>query len=126
MAKERISARYAPAMVIVAAAALLCAGCGVGESDSVVKKKLDVIIAADFKAIVGELPKESVRDSACTRIMEYAANKKGMYGVRAVVDFYYLRGVHIKRTVKYRYVKSARKWERYENEYRFYSDSAAR
>jgi hypothetical protein len=126
VAKERISVCFAPAMFMAAAVALLCAGCGLGEPDSVVKKKLDVIIAADFKAIVGELPKESVRDSACTRIVEYAANKKGMYGVRAVVDFYYLRGVHIKRTVKYRYVKSARKWERYENEYRFYSDSAAR
>jgi hypothetical protein len=126
VAKERTSARFAPAVVIIAAVALLCAGCGVGEPDSVVKKKLDMIIAADFKAIVGELPKESVRDSACTRIVEYAANKKGMYSVRAVVDFYYLRDVHIKRTVKYRYVKSARKWERYENEYRFYSDSAAR
>jgi hypothetical protein len=124
--KGRIAARSAVVAVVAVAATLLCAGCGAGEPDSAVRNKLDIIVAADLKAIVGELPKESIRDSAFSRIMEYVAHEKGIYRVRAVVDFYYLRGVHIKRTVKYRYVKSARKWERYENEYRFYSDSTAR
>lgn len=126
MNKGSIAARSTRVAVVAVAAALLCAGCGAGEPDSVVRKKLDIIVAADFKTIVGELPKESVRDSASSRITEYVAHEKGIYSVRAVVDFYYLRGVHIKRTVKYRYVKSVRKWERYDNEYRFYSDSTAR
>jgi hypothetical protein len=113
-------------LVVAAAALLLWAGCRVGESDNLVRKKLDVIVAADLKALVGELPATSLRDSIYSVVVEYAAYKQGMYSVRAVIDFYYLRGVAVKRTVKYRYLTRARKWERYDNEYRSYSDSAAR
>jgi hypothetical protein len=90
------------------------------------RKKLDVIVASDLKAIVGELSPASLRDSIYSRVEEYEKYSAGMYGMRAVVDFYYLRGVHVKRTVKYRYLVRAGKWERYDNEYQFYSDSAAR
>ncbi len=108
------------------AAAMLCAGCRGGEPDGLVRKKLEVVVAADLKAIVGEMPATSLSDSVYSRIVDYSTYKKSLYSVRAVVDFYYLRGVQIKRTVKYRYLTSARKWERYDNAYRFFSDSASR
>jgi|WetSurMetagenome_2_1015567.scaffolds.fasta_scaffold00149_13 hypothetical protein len=126
MVQKKLSLRYFSLVIVVSCAVIVSLGCTGAEPDSVVRKKLDVIIAADFKTIVGDLPKESLRDSAFTTVVEYSSYKKGIYSVRAVVDFYYLRGVQVKRTVKYRYLKSARKWERYENEYQFYSDSASR
>ena len=112
--------------IALVAAALVCCGCAGKAPDSLVRKKLDVIVAADLKALTGELPATSLRDSTYFRIVEYTTYTKSIYTVRAVVDFYYLRGVHVKRTVKYRYLKSAGKWERYDNEYKFFSDSAAR
>jgi hypothetical protein len=113
-------------LVCAVASAALCAGCRGGESDSLVHKKLDVVVAADLKAIVSEMPTTSLSDSVYSRIADYSTYKKSLYSVRAVVDFYYLRGVQIKRTVKYRYLRSAGKWERYDNAYRFFSDSASR
>jgi hypothetical protein len=104
----------------------LVAGCARREDAGLARKKLDVIVASDLKAIIGELPSASLRDSVYSRVVEYETYTQGMYGVRAVLDFYYMRGVHVKRTVKYRYLVRAGKWERYENEYQFYSDSAAR
>jgi hypothetical protein len=112
-------------LVVAAAAVLLCIGCRVGEPDNLVRKKLDVIVAADLKALVDGLPATSLRDSTYSVVVGYTTYKEGMYSVRAVIDFYYLRGVAVKRTVKYRYLTRARKWERYDNEFRFYSDSAA-
>ncbi|HUI93453.1 MAG TPA: hypothetical protein VLX68_14495 [Chitinivibrionales bacterium] len=105
-------------------AGLLLAGCGGGEPDGSIRKKFDAVVASDFKTIVGDLPKESLSDSMFFRIVEYKSFDKGMYSVLAVVDYYYLKDVHVKRTVKYRYVKAARKWERFANEYRFFQDSA--
>jgi hypothetical protein len=109
---------------ILVSAGVLLAGCEGREPDSSIRKKLDVVIAADFKTIVADLPKESLNDSAYFRIVEYSTYAKSLYCVKAVVDYYYLKDVHVKRTVKYRYVKNARKWERYANEYRFFSDTA--
>ncbi len=113
-------------LVCAAVAALVCAGCSHREPPAVVKKKLDIIAASDLNALAGELPKTSLRDSVFSRVVEYEIYKTGMYGARATVDFFYLRGIHFKRTVKYRYLVNAGKWERYDNEYRFYADSQAR
>ncbi len=127
MSKTKATAGHVLLVCAAAAtAAAICAGCLGGEPDSLVRKKLNVILASDLKAIVSELPKTSISDSVYYRIAEYSTYKKSLYSVRAVVDFYYLRGVQIKRTVKYRYLKRVGKWERYDNEYRFFSDSAAR
>jgi hypothetical protein len=109
---------------VLVSAAVLLAGCEAREPDKSIRKKFDVVVAADFKAIVSDLPGESLADSMYFRIVEYSAYGKSLYSVRAVVDYYYLKGVHVKRTVKYRYVKNARKWERYANEYRSYLDTA--
>ena len=111
---------------MVAIAAVMLAECARRESPVLVRKKFDVIVASDLKTIVGDLPPTSLRDSVYSRVVEYEQYTQGMYCARAEVDFYYLRGVHVKRTVKYRYQVRAGKWERYDNEYQFYSDSAAR
>jgi energy-coupling factor transporter transmembrane protein EcfT len=99
---------------------LILYGCSGTEDDKIIKKKLDIIIESDFKSILSELPKESLNDSVYFNICEYKKYKKGIYSIKAVVDFYYLKGVTVKRTIKYRYVKREHKWERYSNEYRFY------
>ncbi len=105
--------------LFIAALLLLCMGCG-GEKPEIIKSKLDAIIASDFKALLAELPQKSHSDSVHFVCREYTTFKKGPYRVKAVVDFYYLRDVNVKRTVKYRYVKSAGQWERYDNEYVYY------
>ena len=121
--KRRMGGFWLFSIALVSAGVLL-AGCQGRESDKSIRKKFDTVVAADFKAIVSELPKESLSDSVYFRIVEYTTYEKSLYSVRAVVDYYYLKNVQVKRTVKYRYVKNARKWERYANEYRFYSDTA--
>lgn len=99
---------------------LLCLGCVKRESDDSIKSKLDVVVAGDLKSVVTELPKNSLADSVYTRIVEYKKLKKGMFRAVAVVDYFYLRGVKVKRTVKYRYGQHVDKWERYSNEFVFY------
>jgi hypothetical protein len=85
-----------------------------------IRKKFDVVKENDLRAIVAEIPRESLADSVYTLVTEYKEFDKGQYRVKAVVDFFYLKGVHVKRSVKYRYVKSASKWERYANDYIYY------
>jgi len=94
-------------------------GCG-GEKPEIIRSKLDTIIASDFKALLAELPQKSHSDSLHYVCREYTVFKKGPYRVKAVVDYFYIRDVKVKRAVKYRYVKSAAQWERYDNEYVYY------
>jgi hypothetical protein len=102
---------------IVLASMLAClSGCA-GEPPAQIRKKLDVVVENDFRAITGEVAKENLADSVYRRVVEYKDFDKGQYRVKAVVDFFYIKGVNVKRTVKYRYVKSAGKWERYANDY---------
>jgi hypothetical protein len=112
-----------PAIVplwLLIAVCLLCFGCVKRESDNSIKNKLDLVVAGDLKAVVNELPKNSLADSVYTRIVEYKQLKKGMFRALAVVEYYYLRGVKVKRTVKYRYGEHVDKWERYSNEFVLY------
>ena len=104
---------------LILSLAVTYAGCG-KEPSAQVRKKFDIVVESDLRAITGEIPPKSMADSVYTRVTEYKEFDKGQYRVRAVVDFYYLRGVRVKRTVKYRYVKSAGKWERYANDYLYY------
>jgi hypothetical protein len=102
--------------------AMLFAGC-IGEPDSAVRNKLTVIVEFDLKEILNELPAKSISDSVCYRIEKYKTYQKGMFRAMAVVDYFYLKSVKVKRTVKYRYVKKAGQWERYSNEYKSYGDT---
>jgi hypothetical protein len=109
-------ALFAFGCALLASWMLFLCGCS-REPAAEIRKKLDIVAESDFRAIVTELPKKSLGDSVHFGVMEYREYDKGAYRAKAVVDFYYLRDVHVKRTVKYRYVKSAGKWERFANDY---------
>jgi hypothetical protein len=101
---------------VLIACVLGFSGCN-AELPSEIRKKLAIVADNDFKAIINEMPKKSLADSLYFRIAEYKEFNKGQYRVRAVVEYFYLRDVKVKRAVKYRYVKKAAKWERYANDY---------
>jgi hypothetical protein len=111
-------------VVALFAGVLLMTGCEGKEPDAGIRKKLDAVIVSDFKEIVSDVPRTSLADSTFFRISQYTAYMKSIYSVLAVVDYFYLRDVQVKRTVKYRYVKNARQWERYDNEYQYFDGTA--
>lgn len=97
--------------------------CGCGESDVLIRKKLEVICASDLKAITADLPKTSIIDTPSYSIVSYKSFNEGMYSKMAIVDFYFLKKVKAKTTRKYRYYASAQLWDRYYNAYFFFSDT---
>ena len=104
----------------------LC-GCfllGCGEGDDLIKKKLDIILADDLKAVAADLPKGNCADSMYYTIVSYKSYSQGMYSKIAVVDFYFLKNIKVKITRKYRYYAAVRLWDRYYNVYKFYGDTA--
>jgi hypothetical protein len=105
--------------VFVSCVIVACCGCS-KEPAAQIRKKFDSVVENDLRTIAGEIPRQSLADSVYTRAVEYKDFDKGPYRVKAVVDFFYLKAVHVKRTVKYRYAKGAGKWERYSNEYIHY------
>jgi len=112
--------------VLLAALALLCAGAAggcAGESDELVRRKLEVILADDLASVVMELPAASVRDSAYYRVTDYRRFPRARYTALAVVEFYFLKGDVAKMVRKYRYHKWYGQWERYVNEYRLTQDT---
>lgn len=100
--------------------------CGCGEGDNLIRKKLEIVLDGDLKTITAGLPKNNLMDSVHYTIVSYKSYSEGMYSRMAVVDFYFLNNVKTKITRKYRYLISARLWDRYFNEYRFYGDSASK
>jgi hypothetical protein len=104
---------------VLASCALHFSGC-TSEPPGEIRKKLDTVAENDFREIIADLPAKSRADSAYFRIAEYKDFPKGQYRVKAVIDYYYLRNVRVKRSLKYRYVKSVGKWERYANDYVYY------
>lgn len=92
------------------------------ESDRMVKKKLLVILEDDLNAIIEDILPENILDSAYYEIDSLIDYRKESfkYSKRAVVDFYFLKGVKTKIVRKYRYERVSRKWDRYYNEYKFY------
>ena len=97
---------------------------GCGESDDLIKKKLEIILADDLKAITADLPKCNLADSVYYIIVSYKTYKEGMYSKMAIVDFHFLKKVKAKITRKYRYYTAAQLWDRYYNVYKLYGDTA--
>jgi hypothetical protein len=97
---------------------------GCGESDSLVKKKLDLICASDLNAITNDIPKTSLLKAPFYSIVSYKCYSEGMYSGMAIVDYYFLKTVKVKIVRKYRYYTSARLWDRYFNAYTFFGDTA--
>jgi hypothetical protein len=97
--------------------------CGCGERDDFISKKLDIILASDLKAITADLPAEGILSKPFYTIVSYKSYKEGIYSQMAIVDFYCFKNVKVKIVRKYRYLTSARLWDRYFNEYIFYGDT---
>lgn len=108
----------------VAAVVLSIALLGCGDNDAVARRKLDAILTSDLAVIVSDIPKAGLADSIYYSLVSYQTYKTGDYTKKAVVDFYFMRGIKVKITRKYRFVKEAGMWERYYNVYNFIEDSA--
>jgi hypothetical protein len=101
--------------------AILLSGCG--ESDVLIRKKLDALLQSDMKAITAGLPAEGLLKEPFYTVVSYKIYREGMYSRMAVADFYFMNKIKVKIVRKYRYYASARLWDRYFNEYVFYGDS---
>lgn len=95
------------------------------DSDSLARKKLDLILPDDLKAIVEGIPKDALIEKPYYNVTLYKTFKKGLYSAKAEVDFYFLKKVNVKIVRKFRYHRSKKMWERYFNEYRYLSDSTS-
>jgi hypothetical protein len=93
-------------------------GCG-GESERFIRKKLEVVCADDLAAAIEDLPDSNVDNSPRYVIESFEHFREGMYTYKAVVDYFFLKGVSVKMVRKYRYHALSRKWDRYFNEYHF-------
>jgi hypothetical protein len=82
------------------ACGLMLFGCG--ESDDLIKKKLEMILTEDLRTISADLPKSSLADSVYYKIASYKSYAEGMYSEMAIVDFYFMKKVRVKIIRKYR------------------------
>jgi hypothetical protein len=97
-------------------------GC-MSESDTVVRRKLEVILKDDLATVVSEVKPEIQADKPVYSVIQYTSYTKSIYSAKAVVDFYLFKSVKVKMVRKYRYHSQAKQWERYLNEYRFVHDT---
>jgi hypothetical protein len=97
-------------------------GCG-GESDNLVRRKLEAILADDLSSLVSELPGTSIADTTYYTVREYRLYDNDKYSVLAVVDFHYLVNDVATVVRKYRYLARYGQWERYYNVYELSRDS---
>jgi hypothetical protein len=96
------------------------------ESNELVRQKLNLILPDDMKGIVEGIPPNALIEKPHYEISSYKKFKKGMYSVKAEVDFYFLKKVDVKIVRKFRYHRSKKMWERYFNEYRYTSDTTVK
>lgn len=93
-------------------------GC-IGEPDSRIRKKLEIILQDDMLAIVEGIADTNLLDSTFYDLRVYKEFEGGKYSRKAEVDFYFLKNVNSIIVRKYRYHRDYQKWDRYFNEYRF-------
>ena len=96
---------------------LLLSLCFCSESDGIIRRKLDIILDDDLKAIIEDMPTESLVDVPYYDLLEYRVYEEGVFIRMAIADFYFLKGVKMKITRKYRYHKRLGLWDRYYNRY---------
>lgn len=92
-----------------------------GESDELARKKLEVILKDDLKAITDGIPDSALMENPRYEIVFYKQYNAWDYSKKAIVDFYFLKNVEKKIVRKYRYQTGKRMWDRYFNEYSSYS-----
>ncbi len=103
---------------------MLLIGCS-KESAEVVRKKLDVILSDDMKAILEDVPQQGLLENPCYDLVLYKEYGAGNYSHKAVANFYFLKIPNAKIVRKYRYYRKKGIWERYYNEYSFSPDSSS-
>lgn len=94
-----------------------------GESDELSRKKLEIILESDLKAILEGIPDSALTENPKYELVFYKQYDSGDYTKKAVADFYFLKNVKKKIVRKYRYHVGKRMWDRYFNEYSSYSDT---
>jgi hypothetical protein len=99
--------------------------CCSSEEKDVIRKKLDVILAGDMKAILEDVPENGLLENPCYDLVFYKEYGSGNYSHKAVAHFYFLKISNAKIVRKYRYYRKKRIWERYFNEYSFSPDSSS-
>jgi hypothetical protein len=109
-------------LLLLISTTLALMSCG-GESDEMARKKLDVILKDDLKAILEGIPDSSIIESPHYKLVLYKIYNEGSYSKKAVADFYFLKGIEKKIVRKYRYYRYNNMWDRYFNEYSSYSDT---
>ena len=97
-------------------------GCG-GESDEMVRKKLEAICKSELAAITDSITAGALIEGPYYKFVFYKKYSEGKYSFKAVVDFYFLKKVGVKVVRKYRYHASVCMWDRYSNEYVFLHDT---
>ncbi len=95
------------------------------ESNKVIRKKLDVILADDMKAILEDVPENGILENPCYDLVFYKEYGTGNYSHKAVAHFYFLKIPNAKIVRKYRYYRRTGIWDRYFNEYSFSPDSSS-
>jgi hypothetical protein len=95
------------------------------EGNEVVRKKLDVILSDDMKAVLEDVPEQGLLENPCYDLVFYKEYGAGDYSHKAVANFYFLKIPNAKIVRKYRYYRSKGIWERYYNEYSFSPDSSS-
>lgn len=96
-----------------------------GESDELARKKLEIILKDDLKAIMEGIPDSALMENPRYEIVFYKQYEAWDYSKKAVVDFFFLKGIKKKIVRKYRYQTGKRMWDRYFNEYISYSDTSS-
>jgi hypothetical protein len=94
-----------------------------GESEERIRKKLEVICTDDLTAIIDSVDVDNLIEKPYYKVVSYTSYTEGKYTKKAVVEFYFLKKVHVKVVRKYRYHLSVGMWDRYSNEYVFIHDT---
>ena len=108
---------------VFAVGAVIFSGCS-GESEKVVRKKLEVICSSDLAALTDSIAAENLLEKPYYKLVFYKRYTEGKYSRKAIAEYYFLKKVAVKVVRKYRYLETVRMWDRYSNEYVFVHDTA--
>ncbi|MBN1758637.1 MAG: hypothetical protein JW863_09985 [Chitinispirillaceae bacterium] len=110
-------------LVVLSGSTGIYTGCA-GESEEMVRKKLDVICTSDLAAIIDSIAAVDLLEKPYYKLVFYKRYTEGKYSRKAIAEFYFLNKVAVKVVRKYRYLQTVRMWDRYSNEYVFVHDTA--
>ena len=111
--------KYPLTCVVVIISLLFCM-C-IGESEDIVRQKLDVVLKDDLEAIIEGISPDGLLEKPYYEIVLYNSYKEGSYSRLVVVDFFLFKALNMKITRKYRYYRTLGMWDRYYNKYKLIS-----